>query len=145
MGRADDDSELAGRRLETAVEHVESTRGVGRETARTTLHRVTEDGVVSVGAFERALSETAKVLSTAETRTELAVSALEDARAAAEPVAGVDVVQSRLNDLAAGVEDSKAALDETRSTLGSITSRDGGVTYTAVRRMREVHGRASST
>ncbi|MFB9810179.1 hypothetical protein [Haloarcula sebkhae] len=144
MSRADGDRNLADRQLETAVDDVVAAEDVARETARATLSRVAEDGVITIDAFEAALSETAKVLSTAETRTELAVSALDDARAAAEPVANLAVVQTRLDDLAAEVDAATADLETVQAALGAITGRDTGVTYTAVREMRDVYEDASS-
>lgn len=85
------------------------------ETVRATLDRVTSDGVVSHDAAEEALSEASKVVSTAETRAELAALELSDAREAAEPVADLDAVAARLD----GFEARLASVEDQVTELGS--------------------------
>lgn len=144
MPRVDDGNDLTGRPVAAAVDAVLSDRDADRETVRTTLDRVIEDGVVTVAAFEEALDETAKVLSTAETRMELAVSELEDARDAAAPVADHPIVAHRLDGRAADLSAAEADLDAVQATLAGVIARDGDVTYEAVRDLRAVYTEATS-
>lgn len=84
------------------------------ETVREALDPVTEDGVVTEAAIESAVSDTSKVVATAETRAELADIAYDDAVEAAEPVADLDTVAARL--------------DEYEARLDEVTSRADGLT-----------------
>lgn len=68
-----------------------------RQRVRASLQRAAEDDLVTDDALAAALATGSKVLSTAETRTELARLALADARADAEPVADLRVVDARLD------------------------------------------------
>lgn len=99
------------------AEAVETLAGDGRDPdrVREALEPVVEDGRVTRAAIETAVSDTAKVVSTAETRTELAGIAVEDAEATAAPVADVDTVAVRLDGYAerlAAVEERAAALTD---------------------------------
>lgn len=85
------------------------------ETVRATLDLVASDGVVSRDAAEEALSEASKAVSTAETRAELAVLELSDAREAAEPVSHLDAVAARLD----GFEARLASVEDRVTELGS--------------------------
>lgn len=91
-----DDDGVIGLSTEAAVERL---AGPDRdpEDVRAALDPVTEDGVVSETAIEESVSDTAKIVSTAETRTELAGIAHEDAHETAAPVADVDAVAARLS------------------------------------------------
>ena len=89
--------DIEGQPLETAVEsllayspHVDESR------ARALLHPVSSDGIVSREAVEDELAHLAKVVSTPETRAELAAIALTDARESAENVPDLAIVESRL-------------------------------------------------
>jgi len=82
-------------------------------TVRDALEPVTDDGVVTRAAVETTVSDTAKLLATAETRVELAGDAYADAAAAADPVADVPTVGARLDalcDRLRGVESMVPAL-----------------------------------
>lgn len=142
MSRAHD-RDLTGQQVGDAVDTVVSASDADRETVRHTLDRVLEDGVVTAAAFDDAVGQTAKVLATAETRTELASTALEDARTTAEPVAELSLVRDRLDALAATVDSVEADLTAAQQTLRSVTGRDGSVTYQTVRDVREVHEQAT--
>ncbi|WP_415379259.1 halo transducer protein [Halosimplex sp. TS25] len=107
---------IDGLALDEAVERVVAREGErDPETVRAALEHVAEDGVVSGAAVADALKETSKLVATAETRTELAGIALDDAREAAEPVADLPTVAARLDRFAAevsAVEERAAALGE---------------------------------
>jgi tetrahydromethanopterin S-methyltransferase subunit G len=135
--------DLTGRPIADAVDTVVSGSDAERETVRHTLDRVLEDGVVTAAAFEDTVGQTAKVLATAETRAELARTALEEARTTAEPVTEVSLVRTRLDSLAATVDSVEEDLAAVQRTLGSVMGRDDGVPYEAVRDLREVHEEAT--
>ena len=89
---------LTGRSLDDAVDAVVNRdESHDPDEVRRVLSSVTEDGVVSTDAADDAVAHLSKVVSTPETRTELAAIALADAKEAAEPVAHLDVVQARLD------------------------------------------------
>lgn len=67
------------------------------EAVRRALYHVSEDGVVREDAVDDALAQASKVVSTPETRVELAAMDLAEAREAAEPVADLAVVESQLD------------------------------------------------
>jgi len=64
---------------------------------REMLDPITEGDAVTRSAVDAAVSDTSKLLATAETRVELVENAYEDALAAADPVAGVPIVGHRLD------------------------------------------------
>ncbi|QLH80501.1 halo transducer protein [Halosimplex pelagicum] len=111
-----DGTELDGLAVEAAAERVRA-REPDRdpETVRAALSFVAEDGVVSREALEESLKLTSKVLTTAETRAELATIALDDAREAAGSAPDLPTVDARLESFeaeVAAVEDRAAALGE---------------------------------
>jgi len=111
------------------------------DEVRATLDRVASDGVVTRDAVEEALTETSMVVSTAETRTELASHALADAREAAAPVSDLDVVAARLDAFESrltAVEDRSSALGADLETLVEKTGEPDSVYEVAAgtRRLR---------
>lgn len=79
------------------------------------LSHVTDDGVVTRAAVDDALGRLSMVVSTPETRVELAAAALDDAREAADHVADLDAVDTRLQGFEArvtGVETDLATLQD---------------------------------
>lgn len=93
---------------------------------RAALERVAEDGVVSRAGVESALGEVAKHVATPETRLELAGDALDAARAAAEPVADLDAVQSRLDGFEARYRGIETEVAELGSRLDRLAERADG-------------------
>ncbi|MFC7141140.1 halo transducer protein [Halosimplex aquaticum] len=114
---AADGPSIDGLALDEAVERVVAhDRERDPETVRASLEYVAADGVVSGEAVAEALKETSKLVATAETRTELARIALEDAREAAEPVADLPTVAARLDRFEAEV----SAVEERTADLGEV-------------------------
>ncbi|WP_459193721.1 halo transducer protein [Halosimplex sp. J119] len=125
---------LDGLSLDKATERVVA-RECDRdpETVRAALEYVADDGVVSAEAVEETLKSTSKLVTTAETRTELARIALDDAREAAESVADVPAVASRIDRFEAevsAVEDRAAALGDSLQSV--VADRTGPETRFAV-------------
>ncbi|WP_436908586.1 halo transducer protein [Halosimplex marinum] len=115
-GAAEERTELDGLAVDEAVERVRA-REPDRdpETVRAALEFVAEDGVVSRDALRESLKLTSKVLTTAETRVELAGIALDDAREAAESAPDLPTVEARLE----GFEAEVAAVEDRAADLGS--------------------------
>ena len=89
---------LVGQPVEDVIEAVVDSEGdCNPATVRETLDPVTDDGVVTREAVETAVSDTSKIVATAETRTELAGIAYEDATAAATTVDDLSIVAAQLN------------------------------------------------
>lgn len=112
---------IAGLPLEDAVDAVVAENDDrDPESVRSTLQEVTEDGVVCQAGVDDALATVSKVVSTPETRLELAESALADAQEAAEPVTDLAVVRERLSRFEtrqARIEGEVSALGETLQEL----------------------------
>ncbi|SEF73407.1 halo transducer protein [Halobellus limi] len=108
--RVEGDRTVVGLPTEEAVEAVvaaDPTRDP--DEVRSLLDHVTEDGRVTRDGIDATVSDVAKRLATAETRVELARSALDDASRAAAGVRELDVVASRLEGY--------------RATLDAVTTR----------------------
>lgn len=86
-------------------------------TVRDALEPVTDNGVVTREAVETAVSDTGKLLATAETRIELAGDAYADAAAAADPVADVPTVAARLDGFRERLDAVEALIPELRPGL----------------------------
>jgi DNA repair exonuclease SbcCD ATPase subunit len=116
---------IAGLPVDEAVDAV-LARGVDedRETVRAALSEVAADGVVTWEGAEAALAHASKVVSTPETRTELAAMELSEAREAAEPVAEVDAVRSRLDAFAARLETVEERNVDLGTDLQALVDRD---------------------
>ncbi|MUW14164.1 halo transducer protein [Halorubrum sp. CBA1125] len=134
---------LDGLSVETAVTAVDDERN-DPDRVRETLAIVARDGTVRRAAVDDALANASKVVTTAETRTELAAKNLADVRETAEPVSDVALVSKRVDDFAARldtVEDRRDALaDDVREILAR---RDDGELYELARRLRRVTAAAS--
>ncbi|WP_336001022.1 hypothetical protein [Halorientalis halophila] len=135
------ENELVGRPVEDVVTAVVDC-GDDRdpETVREALDPVTDDGIVTREAVETAVSDTAKVVSTAETRAELAGIAYEDATVAAAPVDDLSIVAARLDEYADrldAVETRVAGLtDDLRAPVEHLD--DPGAVYELAVELREV-------
>lgn len=104
---------VAGMELEDAIESLVSSDGsMDRRTARTLLKPVAEDGVITWDGVEDELSHLAKVVSTPETRTELAAIGLDDARDAADEAPDLEIVRTRLDAFESRLTDIQGQVDE---------------------------------
>lgn len=123
--------------IETVVNREDDT---DPETVREVLDPVTDDGVVTREAVETAVSDTSKVVATAETRTELADIAYTDARATAAAVDDFDIVAARLDryaDRLEAVEARTAGLaDDLRAPVDGLD--DPNAVYEVALELREV-------
>lgn len=128
---------LAGRSLDDAVDAVVNRdESHDPDEVRRVLSSVTEDGVVSTDAADDAVAHLSKVVSTPETRTELAAIALADAKEAAEPVAHLDVVQARLDQYQTRLDELEAYVPDLGEELQAVAADDGDLYERAVRIQR---------
>jgi hypothetical protein len=93
------------------------------ETVRTTLETVAEDGEVTRAGVDSALGHASKVVSTPETRAELAEMALSEARKRAGPVTDLGVVRSRLDAFEARLADVQDRTADLGEDLQSVVDR----------------------
>jgi DNA repair exonuclease SbcCD ATPase subunit len=136
---------IDGTPVEAAVADILAANEVDdEETVRSVLDHVSEDGVVALEGFDETVSDVSKVVSTAETRAELASIEFEDAVAAAEPVADVDVVAARLDDHEAELEAVSARAAGLTDDLQAVVSHpdDAESLYEAVSGLRDVAAEA---
>lgn len=142
---ADRDS-IAGLSVDVAAARVAGREDtLDEETARRVLQTVSQDGIVSRAGVETALADVSKVISTPETRLELAANAFEDVRETADPVADLDAVgarlrgfEARLSAIETGVEDLS---EELQTLIGA--SEDADI-YALAERLRRLTARANS-
>lgn len=130
---------LDGRSLDDAVDVVVSQdESRSPEEVRKVLAYVAEDGVVSTDAADEAVAHLSKVVSTPETRTELAEIALSDAKEAAEPVDHLDVVAARLDQYETRLDEIQAHVPELAEALQEITAYDDGDLYELAARIQRL-------
>jgi chromosome segregation ATPase len=101
---------LVGRPVAEVAERVAPDRDP--DEVRTVLDPLTEDGRMTEAAMDEALSDTSKVVSTAESRTEFAGIEMDEARKAAADAPPLDAVQSRLETFEARLEGVEARAED---------------------------------
>lgn len=140
--------ELVGLTVEEATEGVlaaDDSRDPA--TVRAALESVAADGVVSRGAIHEALAETAKAVSTPETRAELAAIELDRARETAETegVSGLDAVRAHLDDYRARLDAVGERIEALGPRLREVIDRRGdpGAAYEVALELRELGAEAN--
>jgi uncharacterized protein YoxC len=120
------DVTLDGREVDEAVAAVvEADAGRDPERVRALLGHVVTDGVVSRDAAADAVAHAARVVSTPETRVELAEAALADARVTAEHVADLDVVAARFDRFEERLETLVERLNGVAEELDAVVDAQG--------------------
>lgn len=124
--RPDRDDGVVGLSTDEAVEAIaDADPDRDPETVRSVLDHVTDDdGAVTQGGIDETVSDTSKMLATAETRAELARMELDDARAAAAGVEDVDLVRRRLERYESTLDDVETRVRELGAELQSVSSPD---------------------
>ncbi|MFC7204103.1 halo transducer protein [Haloferax namakaokahaiae] len=110
------------------------------EVVGNVLTHVTDDGIITREAIDESVTDTAMILSTAETRVELAGIALEEARERAQSAPDVDSVRARLSafeSVVSGAEAQVESLGETNQRL-SAWQRESRSLYELVTGLRDV-------
>ncbi|GGC68558.1 halo transducer protein [Haloferax sulfurifontis] len=110
------------------------------DAVRAVLSHVTEDGAVTVDGVDSAVTDTSMILSTAETRVELASIDLDDAREAAGDDAAVGAVRSRLDVFEAKVANANDRVESLGEELQGLSDwrDDPRSVYDIVLGLREV-------
>ncbi|WP_128905841.1 halo transducer protein [Halorubrum amylolyticum] len=137
-GAGDGPEDLDGLSVDAAVDAVDDGESDADEV-RETLAIVAQDGTVRRAAVDDALANASKVVTTAETRVELAAEQLTDARETAAPVSDLDLVSVRSGEFAARLD----AIEDRASELGDdlqaiLAEKDDGDLYEIARRIRRV-------
>ncbi|WP_372910107.1 halo transducer protein [Salinigranum sp.] len=136
---------LEGRSLDEAVDVV-TAREEDTDPAevRRALSYVTDDdGVVTSAAVDDAFGELSKVVSTPETRTELARIAFADATETAEPVDDVDVVRARLDRFEERLERIEAHVPDLGRELQDLVNDDEADLYDVAVRIQRLTAAAN--
>ena len=134
---------LDGVSLETAISVVDDESATS-DAVRETLAVVADDGVVRRTAVDDALANASKVVTTAETRTELAANSLENVRDIAAPVSEIDIVATRLDRFVTRleiVEDRATDLGDHLQTI--IAHKNDGNLYDLAREIRRLTATAN--
>lgn len=139
--RVDGDRAVVGLSTEEAVEAIvaaDPTRD--SDEVRSLLDHVTTDDRVTREGIDSTVSDVAKRLATAETRVELAGSALDDATAAADGVRDLDVVASRLEGYQSTLDAAAARVERLGSALREISTPadDPDAVYESVVELRRI-------
>ena len=116
---------VAGMAFDAAVETVvKDDPSIDVSTARALLQPVSKDGRVTREAVAEELANLSKVVSTPETRTELAGVALEEARVAAATAPDMDIVNARLADFEDRLSAIKTAVQSLAEELQVAVESD---------------------
>lgn len=127
MSTEDGDASLGGivglpvREAADAVVSADPARD--RKSVRAVLDHVTEGGVVTRDALDDAFSDASMVVSTAETRTELASTAFSEVREAVAPVSDLETVRSRLDAFESRTADVERRATDLGSDLQTLVRR----------------------
>jgi chromosome segregation ATPase len=144
MTEADaDDTELDGLSIERAVDIV-GTADTDPDELRETLAIVAEDGVVSRAAVDDALANASMVVTTAETRVELAGDKLDNARAAAPSTSDLAFVSDRVDNFDTRLTHIETRADDLGEALQEVVSmKENGDLYEIARRIRRLTNAAT--
>lgn len=116
-----------------------------REMVETLLEDATESGIVSWASVEEELAHLSKVVSTPETRLELAQRALAEAEKTAAPVEDLPIVQHRLSDHRGRLTRIETVVADLGDELQSLLqrSRDREDLFSVIRRIQELKTEAN--
>jgi archaellum component FlaC len=135
---ADDRPDLDGSPVEGAADIVVEDAENAAEV-RETLAIVARDGVVRRAAVDDALANASKVVTTAETRTELAAEKLDGARETAAPISDLRLVSARLDDFDARFDAIETRADDLGDAIQDVLGmKADGDLYEIARRIRRL-------
>jgi hypothetical protein len=120
-----DAPEVFGRPAEEAAAALAGPDGPDEATVAETLELLVEDGVVSRDRLDEAVAGLSKVVSTPETRVEVAEREVESAREAAADVADLPAVAHRLDGFDARLAAVEADVEALGPRLSEIVDRAG--------------------
>ena len=135
-------ADLDGASLDRATAAVDDEGDAGE--ARETLAILARDGVVRRAAVDDAVANASLVVTTAETRTELASDKLDGAREAAAPVSDLDVVSARIDGFEARLDGVESRADDLGDAVRAVLDmKEDGDLYAIARRIRRVTNAAT--
>lgn len=138
IGSEDGPQELDGLAVEAAVDHVVDDDADPSEV-RETLGIVAQDSVVRRSAVDDAVGNASMVVTTAETRVELAGDKLNSAQNAAEPVADIERVSHRLHRFESQLTHLKEHANELGNAIQEILAmKNDGNLYEIATRIKQV-------
>lgn len=141
--RGDSRTDLDGLSVGQAVDIVVDDKD-DPGTVRETLAIVAQDGVVRRTSVDDALANASKVVTTAETRVELAGNKLNDVREVAASVPDLDLVSARIDVFVERHDIIKTRGDELGQTVQEILEmRDHGGLYEIAQRIRHLTNAAT--
>lgn len=145
MSEHDEVDSIDGLSVERATEVVAETEARDPEEVRVALEYVAEDGVVSQSGVEAALAQASKVVSTPETRVELAAMALSEVKETAASVADVPTVQARLDGFESRLETIESQVAQLGVDLQALLdqSEDPEAIYEVARGLRQLTATAN--
>ena len=115
--------QIVGLSIDDAADVLVAADGTrDRDAVGRALSYVVEDGMVTEDGVDEALAHLSKVVSTPETRAELAAIELADAREAAEPVVDLDAVRTRLDAFEERLESVEARVAELGADLQALVA-----------------------
>ncbi|ELZ75967.1 hypothetical protein C454_19974 [Haloferax gibbonsii ATCC 33959] len=138
---------IVGLSKPAAVERVvDADESRDPDTVRAVLDHVTEDGIVTADGVDSAVTDTSMILSTAETRVELASIDLDDAGEAAGDDAAVGAVRSRLDVFESKVANAAERAESLGEKLQGLSGwrDDPRSVYDTVLGLREVASEAQA-
>jgi len=139
----DSRTDLNGLSVEQAVDIVVDDKD-DSGTVRETLAIVSQDGVVRRTSVDDALANASKVVTTAETRVELAEKKLDDVREVSASVPDLDLVSARIDDFCERRDVVETRSDELGQTVQEILEmRDHGDLYEIAQRIRQLTNAAT--
>ncbi|ELZ36358.1 halo transducer protein [Halorubrum saccharovorum DSM 1137] len=139
----DGPSDLDGMSIDRAVDIVDDDERNSSEV-RETLAIVARDGTVRREAVDDALANASMVVTTAETRVELAAEKLDDARETADPVSDMALVSARTDDFEARLDRIEDRADDLGNAVQEVLAmKDEGDLYEIARRIKRVTNAAS--
>jgi archaellum component FlaC len=113
---------LVGRPADEVVEALVASTDADATTVRSALDPFVTDGVVTRDAIDETLSDTSKVVSTAETRTELAGIDMTEARESAASAPDLPTIESRFEGFERRLADVEARVEDLTPRLQELVS-----------------------
>ena len=138
-----DPPDFDGLSVEKAADIVVDTERDSDEV-RETLAIVAQDGIIRRAAVDDAVANASMVVTTAETRVELAARKLDSARETATPVSDLDLVSARIDNFDARLTTIEDRADDLGDAIWEVLGmKEDGDLYEITRRIRRMTSAAT--
>ncbi|PHQ44373.1 halo transducer protein [Halorubrum sp. C3] len=139
-----DSPDFDGLSVEKAADIVDTERD--SDEVRETLAIVAQDGTIRRAAVDDAVANASLVVTTAETRVELAARKLDNVRETATPVSDLDLVSTRIDNFDVRLTTIEDRADDLGDTIQEVLGmKEDGDLYEIARRIRRVTSAATET